>query len=121
MLRGAFRQIPDERDPQRMRWQLPDVALRAFARFFFQPSSLLEYQRRLKKKHGRANLETIFGVTDLPADAQLRALLAGAPVEPLREVLSATFERRRRVGWRAKFVTEVPGEKYFTAVLAGSQ
>jgi hypothetical protein len=121
MLRGAFRQIPDERDPQRIRWKLPDVALSAFAMFFFQHPSLLEYQRRLKKKHGRANLETIFGVTDLPSDSQMRTLLDGATVEPLREVLTETFERMRRVGWTTKFVTEVNGEKYYTAVLDGSQ
>jgi hypothetical protein len=121
MLRGAFRQIPDERDPQRITWKLPDVALSAFAMFFFQHPSLLEYQRRMKKKHGHANLETIFGVTDLPSDAQMRTLLDGATVEPLRDVLTETFERMRRVEWTTKFVTEVNGERYYTAVLDGSQ
>ncbi len=89
--------------------------------FFFQHPSLLEYQRRMKKKHGRANLESIFGVTDLPSDSQMRELLDGATVAPLRDVLTETFERMRRVGWTAKFGTEVNGEKYYTAVLDGSQ
>ena len=121
MLRSAFGQIPDERAPSRIIWELPDVVMSAFAMFFFQHPSLLEYQRRLKKKHGHANLETMFGVTDLPSDSQMRTLLDGATVEPLREVLTETFERMRRVGWTAKFVTEVNGEKYYTAVLDGSQ
>ena len=121
MLRGAFGQIPDQRDPQRIIWELPDVVMSAFAMFFFQHPSLLEYQRRMKKRHGRANLETMFGVSDLPSDAQLRTLLDGATVEPLRDVLTETFERMRRTGWAAKFVTEVNGEKYYTAVLDGSQ
>ena len=104
MLRGAFRQIPDARNPQRITWELPAVAMSAFAMFFFQHPSLLEYQRRLKKKLGRANLESIFGVADLPSDSQMRELLDGAPVEPLRGVLTETFERLRRAGWAGKFV-----------------
>jgi hypothetical protein len=72
MLRGAFRQIPDQRNPQRITWELPAVAMSAFAMFFFQHPSLLEYQRRMKKKLGRANLESIFGVAALPSDAGRR-------------------------------------------------
>lgn len=89
--------------------------------FFFQPPSLPEYQRRLKQKRGRANLESLFGVEGLPSDAQMRELLDGATVEPLRGVLTETFERMRRPGWAAKFVTEINGEKYYTAALDGSQ
>ena len=121
MLANAFRQISDHRDPNRISWELPAVAMSAFAMFFFQHPSLLEYQRRMKKKHGRSNLERMFQVEELPSDTQMREILDGATIEPVRGVLTETFGRMRRVGWSVKFVTEVNGEKYYTAVLDGSQ
>ena len=121
MLAQAFRRISDQRDPKRITWELPAVAMSAFAMFFFQHPSLLEYQRRMKKKHGRSNLERMFQVEDLPSDTQMREILDGVTIEPLREVLSETFERMRRAEWSLKFVTEVNGEKYYTTVLDGSQ
>ena len=51
----------------------------------------------------------------------MRELLDGAPGAALRGVMTETFERMQRVGWTAKFVTEVKGEKYYTAALEGSQ
>lgn len=121
LLVSVFRQIPDPRDPRRITWEMPAVLMSAFAMFFFQHPSLLEYQRRMKKKSGRSNLERVFGIEDLPSDTQMRQILDGAPVEPLLGVLSEVFERMRRVGWTSKFVTEVEGQKVYTVALDGSQ
>lgn len=121
LLAGVFKQIPDKRDPSRITWETPAVLMSAFAMFFFQHPSLLEYQRRMKKKGGRSNLERVFGVEDIPSDTQMREILDGAPTEPLRQVLPEVFERMRRVGWTSQFVTEVNGEKYYTAAFDGSE
>ena len=43
------------------------------------------------------------------------------PTEPLRRVLPQTFEQMRRVGWTARFVTEVTGHKYYPVVRDGSE
>jgi hypothetical protein len=40
--------------------------------FFFQHRSMLDYQRKMKEKLGRNNLETIFGVTAMPTDTWIR-------------------------------------------------
>lgn len=121
LLASAFKQIPDPRDPRRITWEMPAVLMSAFALFFFQHPNLLEYQRRMKKKSGRSNLERVFGIENLPSDTQMREILDGAPIEPLLGVLAAVFERMRRVGWTVKFVTEVEGQKYYTVALDGSQ
>jgi hypothetical protein len=121
LLVSVFRQIPDPRDERRLTWEMPAVLMSAFAMFFFQHPSLLEYQRRMKKKSGRSNLERVFGIEDLPSDTQMREILDGAPIEPLLSVLSEVFERMRRVGWTTRFVTEVDGQKYYTVALDGSQ
>ena len=113
--------MPDPRDPRRITWEMPAVLMSAFAMFFFQHPNLLKYQRRMKKKSGRSNLERVFGIEDLPSDTQMRQILDGAPVEPLLGVLAEVFERMRRVGWTSKFVTEVEGRKVYTVALDGSQ
>src|SRR5215831_3122130 len=111
LLAGVFRQIPDQRDPSRITWEMPAPLMSAFAIFFFQHPNLLEYQRRMKKKSGRSNLERVFQVADLPSDTQMREILDGVPIEPLRRVLPEVFARMRRVGWTVKFVTALDGEK----------
>src|SRR5258706_15229733 len=83
LLASVFRQIPDRRDPRRITWEMSAVMMSAFAMFFFQHPNLLEYQRRMKKKSGRSNLERVFGIEDLPSDTQMREILEKAPIGPL--------------------------------------
>jgi hypothetical protein len=117
----TFAQIEDTRDPQRLTWELPAVLMSAFAMLFFQHPSLLEYQRRMQKQTGSSNLERVFRVTAIPSDTQMREILDRVPTEPLRRVLPQSFEQMRRVGWTARFVTEVGGERYYPVVLDGSE
>jgi len=107
LLASTFKQIPDQCDPSRITWEMPAALMSAFAMFFFQHPNLLEYHRRMKKKCVRSNLERIFQVEDLPSDTQMRTILDGVATEPLRRVAPEVFERMRRIGWTAKFVTEV--------------
>src|SRR5215471_1556142 len=120
-LARTFAQIEDTRDPSRLTWELPAVLMSAFALLFFQHPSLLEYQRRLKERTGQSNLERVFGGVAIPSDTQMREILDGVPTEPIRRVLPQTFEQMRRVGWTARFVTEVGGEKVYPVVLDGSE
>lgn len=119
---AAFRQVPDERDPQRLRWPLHDVLMSGFAMFYFQHPSLLQFQQRLEKQTGQANLQRLFGVERVPSDTQMRELLdTPAAAEPLRRVLPQVFEQMRRTGWTTRFVTTVNGANYYTVALDGSQ
>jgi hypothetical protein len=120
-LATTFAQIEDARDLQRLTWELPAVLMSAFAMLFFQHPSLLEYQRRMKERTGQSNLERVFGVAAIPSDTQIREILDGVPTDPLRRLLPQTFEQMRRIGWTARFVTEVAGQKYYPVVLDGSE
>jgi hypothetical protein len=120
-LATTFAQLADPRDPARLSWELPAVLMSAFALLFFQPPSLLEYQRRMKERTGQSNLERVFGVVAIPSATQMREILDGVPTEPLRRILPQTVEQMRRVGWTVRFVTEVGGEKYYPVVLEGSE
>ena len=79
--------------------------LSAFAMFFFQHPSMLQFQHKLKQRTGRSNLESIFAIKDVPSDTQLRDILDGAPFEPIRRLLAVIFERYRRSGWASEFRT----------------
>jgi hypothetical protein len=75
LLRAQFRQVPDERDPQRISWKLHDVLMSGFALFYFQPPSLLQFQQSMEKQTGQSNLQRLFGVQSVPSDTQMRTLL----------------------------------------------
>ena len=75
----------------------------------------------MKQQTGSSNLERMFRVAAIPSDTQMREILDGVPTEPLRRMLPQTFEQMRRVGWTARFVTEVAGEKVYPVVLDGSE
>jgi ssDNA-specific exonuclease RecJ len=56
-----------------------DILMSGFACMFFQDPSLLQFQIRLEKKHQRHNLQTIFGVKDIPQNTQMRDVLDTVP------------------------------------------
>jgi hypothetical protein len=114
-------QIAAPRDPARLTWEMPAVLRSTCALLFFPHPSLLEYQRRMQQRTGQSNVERVFRVAAIPADTQRREILDGVPIDPLRRMLPQTFEQMRRVGWTARLVTELGGEKYYPVVLEGSE
>jgi hypothetical protein len=92
---------------------------------FFQHPSLLEFQRRMKERRGRCNLETIFGVTRVPSDSQMREILDPLATEPLRQLLPTLFEKIRRAGWAKPFKTSLATGQghgdYYSVALDGTQ
>ena len=124
LLSRAFLSVPDARDPTALNYPLHDTLMSGFACMFFHHPSLLEFQRSMKRKRKLSNLETIFGVGDIPSDTQMRDILDGTPTEPLRRLLPQLFERVGRAGWAGDFKTtiETGTDKgdYYTLALDGS-
>jgi hypothetical protein len=124
LLSTTFGLIPDSRQAHRVDYSLHDTLMSGFAMMFFQHNSLLEFQRKMKHRRGRCNLETIFGVHEVPSDTQMREILDGVPVELRRPVLPALFAKVRRAGWGKEFKSTVlSGEhqgEYYSAMLDGS-
>jgi hypothetical protein len=79
-----------------------------FAMMFFQQASLLEFQRKMQYRRGRCNLETIFGVHEVPSDTQMREMLDGVPPELLRPLLPLLVEKVRRAGWAKAWHRTIP-------------
>jgi hypothetical protein len=90
---GSFRQLleslPDRRTGKNTRYGMEDAALSAFSVFFTQTPSFLAFQRTIEKSKGRSNVQTLFGVHQIPSDNHIRDLL-----DPLKPALvSPVFEQ----------------------------
>lgn len=107
LLSVHFSEIADRRDPKRVNYSLRDTLMTAFAMFFFQDPSLLQFQTARKQKRGRCNLETLFAVRQLPAETQMRDLLDEVDSQEERKLLPIFFERRRRAGWASDYQTRL--------------
>ena len=124
LLRAHFNSVADHRDPQRLSYRLRDQLLAAYAVFFFQHPSLLEFQQQLQKKKGRNNLATLFGVEEVPSATQLRANLDEVACAEVRPLLPVLFEKMRRAGWATQFRSEVSSGgdagKYYVVAVDGT-
>ena len=87
---------------------LHDTLMSGFAVMFFQHPSLLQFQRAMEQKRRRCNLQTIFGVHEVPSDTQMREILDRVEPDSLRGVLPQLWEKVRRAGWGPRFTTTLP-------------
>jgi hypothetical protein len=120
----AFAPLPDPRRPDRVDSSLHDTLMSGFAMMFFQSPNLLELQRKMRQRRHQCNLETIFGVREVPSDTQMRDILDGVSVELMRPLLPAVFEKIRCAGWAKEFTTTLSSGAdqgtYYTLMLDGS-
>ena len=125
LLTDRFSAMTDARAVEQLRYSLPDTVMSGFARMFFQHPSLLQFQRAMERKRQRCNLQTIFGVHEVPSDTQLREILDGVAPESLRGVLPQLWEKVRRAGWGGRFTIPLPSGQhqgmYYTVALDGSE
>ena len=99
---------------------MSDIGLAAFSMFFMQSPSFLSHQRQLAQGHGRSNCETLFGMSAIPCDNHIRAMLdpvAPARFNPLFDDALAALERSdglkafRRLGRHVLIALD--GTEYF--------
>ena len=125
LLDTTFGAVADARVTEQCRYALADTLTSGFALMFFQHPSLLQFQRAMEKKRQRCNLQTIFGVREIPSDTQMRKILDGVEPEALRGVLPQLWEKVRRAGWSGRFTTTLPSGQhqgtYYTVALDGSE
>lgn len=88
-LRKTIATFPDCRTGKNTSYTMENVGLGAFSVFFTQEPSFLSYQRAMQQLRNRNNAASLFGITDIPTDPQIRTLLD--PVGP--EYLYPLFDR----------------------------
>lgn len=106
--------IDDHRIQGRCAHSLHDTFMSGFACMFFQDPSLAHFQRRLEEEGNANNLRTLFNVTTVPKDTQLRDVIDKTDSEVLRPVFKDYFERLRR-GKHLESFQVIPGQ-YLCAI-----
>ena len=86
-------EIPDtRRQGHNLCYTVTDFMKCAFAVFFFQHKSLLNFQRQMKKRLAQNNLETVFGVSAIPTDTQIRTIMDKTKTEYLSPLFNSTLQ-----------------------------
>jgi hypothetical protein len=91
-LRTVVARFPDGRTGAQRVYSMADAALGAFSVFFTQSPSFLDFQRTLQAAKGCNNALTLFGVTQIPSDNQIRNLLDPVPPSALLPVFATVVE-----------------------------
>ena len=123
----TFRELPDSRrGGNHQRYGMEDAALSAFAVFFTQSPSFLDYQCRMQRRLGRNNAHSLFGVHQIPSDNQIRNLLDPVPPATVFPLFAEISEGLYRHGYlqpfRSRFNTclvAFDGTEYFSSQKLG--
>jgi len=75
-LQEEIKKIKDPRSKSNAtKFKIDEAMLSAFSMFFMQSQSFLEYQRQMQSRSGKNNVQSIFGVEEIPCDQQIRNIL----------------------------------------------
>lgn len=115
-------EVIDQRQSGKISYELEGCYRSAFALFFLQDPSLLEFQRRFQDQIQQNNRTTIFGVESIPSDTQLRDVLDGHDYTPITEVYKEWFTRLQRSKQleryrflEGRYLITLDGSEYFTS------
>jgi hypothetical protein len=98
-LKAVVGTIPDQRrSGGNLTYQLLDAVISAFVVFFFQHPSLLDFQKTMKRRKKRNNVETLFGDIAIPSDNQIRTLVDGIEPELLGKVFDSNLRAAEKAG-----------------------
>lgn len=118
-LKGLFGCFTDPRSQSpNLKYSIVDIVLSAFALFFTQSPSFLEYQRQMERQYASSNAQTLFGVEQIPSDNHIRDVLDHTPASTLFPGFKSHFERLRASPAFEKF--QVLGKRILIA-LDGTQ
>ena len=122
MLSERFNEIADNRQAGKVRFDLHDCLMSGFAMMLFQDPSLCDFQRRLEEVYQKSNLHSIFGVSDIPKDSQMRELLdevAPGDIEPVFATILKQIQRGKHLeSYRLlgnRYLVPIDGSEYFSS------
>ena len=103
-------------------YEMRDVGMSAFSVFFTQSPSFLAHQRDMKLRKGRCNAESLFDLSDIPSDNQIRNLLDAVNPDHLQSVYRQTFLALEQTevlkSWRSyanQLLVAIDGTEYFSS------
>ncbi len=87
LMRSGFEQVPDQR-AESAKISLPDALMSGFALFSLKDPSLLAFDER---RTTDSNLQSIYGIGQVPGDTQMRIILDNVEPKDIRPVFKAAL------------------------------
>lgn len=97
-IKQSFGEFQDIRTGKNTQYDLVDAGMGAFSVFFTQSPSFLAYQQDVKRRKGRSNAESLFGMEQIPSENQIRSLLDPVAPSSLTGVFRDIYHRLDRAG-----------------------
>ena len=120
LLRETAASFPDRRTGANTHYRIEDIALSAFSVFFSQSPSFLDFQRQIGRGSGLHNAASLFGVSQIPTDNQIRSVLDEVPPESLSRMFDTVVGMLDRDGRLDEFrsvgndlLVTLDGTEYF--------
>ena len=88
--------IPEFRQASKVDYSIHDALMSGFACVHFQDPSLLQFQKRLEKKHHKSNLQTLFDMKKIPESTQLRDITDGVDGKYFNYFFDEYFHKLQR-------------------------
>ncbi len=112
----------DWRQKNKRDYSIHDAFMCGFASMYFQSPSLLQFQKELKDREKRSNLETLFGVSDIPENTQLRSIVDKVDSEYFRPIFKEYLSRLQRGKHleeyqflNGKYICNIDGTQFFSS------
>jgi DNA-binding PadR family transcriptional regulator len=87
-----LKDLPDNRKGDNKKYTVNHALKAGFSVFFTQSPSFLQHQRLMKPKKGRDNAESLFGLSEIPCDNQIRKLLDPIPAKTVFGAFKSTYK-----------------------------
>lgn len=122
LLSEHFRQIDDRRQSGKVDYSLHDYLMGGFAMMFFQDPSLLAFQKRMQDSIQHNNLTTVYDVSKIPKESQMREVLDRVDPSDLAPIFSGLLSRLQRgkhlVNYQlfeGMYLVSIDGSEYFSS------
>ena len=120
--RQEFEGFPDARTGQNTQYEMVDAGMGAFSVFFTQSPSFLSHQEDLKRRKGRSNTESLFGIGQIPSDNQIRSMLDAVEPSKVTGMFRVIYTGLERGGVLEKYrshanslLIAMDGTEYFSS------
>ena len=92
LIAKEFRELPDSRVQKNLKYSIGEISLSAFAIYYFQNPSWLDFTRKMNTKSGKNNAKSLFGIKNIPSDNHIRDTLDGIKTEKLQSTFDKIYK-----------------------------
>jgi len=113
---------PDWRQENKSDYSINDAVMSGFACMYFQSPSLLQFQRELEDMEKNSNMRTLFKVSAIPENTQLRNIIDKVDSEYFRPIYKEFLARLQRGKHLeqyqfldGKYICNIDGTQFFSS------